>query len=91
MTWESFVDTTLDTALLSGILITALFSMFRIGLWFQGLVGSMDSLRVTVDRHIKDEEKKFSAFGKKLDEHGHQVSELRTEISKLEHICSRGG
>jgi hypothetical protein len=88
--WPVFVDGALDTALLLGIFATAVFSIFKVGRWFQALVTSQAALQHTLDTHIIDEDMKFSSIDSKLAAGQGCFDQVRKDIARLESVCTRG-
>jgi len=81
-----WIGSTLDTLLLTGILITALVTIFRAGRWFQGLMASVDHMSDRLDRHSSS----IETLHRTLEEH---VTEETTRFEDIERkidlICTQ--
>jgi len=80
----------LDTAILTGILFTAVLTVFKAGRWFGGIMdsinhlsNSMDSFKAAFDRHTVDEENRFSSIEATMKKHSDRITELRESIKVL--------
>jgi len=90
MTVDDLMQGALDTALLGGLLLTALFSIFKAGRWFGGMISavagltaSMAAFRKDFERHVTDEDIRFAGVESKLDKHGESIKCVHDQVARL--------
>jgi hypothetical protein len=95
---DEFVSTSLDSMLLIGILLTAVFSIFKVGRWFQNMVGSIDlmtrelcKMQKALDSHIVAEDQRFNDIEGVLLIHQTKCEEIRAEVKRLSKLLEANG
>lgn len=80
----------LDSFVLIGILLTAIFSIFKSGRWFEGMMGSIMDLtesfglfRKDFDKHIADEDRRFLAVDATLEKHTEKIETMHGAIEVI--------
>jgi hypothetical protein len=96
-TAHAFVNGLLDTLLLFGIFVTACVSVFKAGRWLQSVVSSVDALtdshrvlredqkqfRTAFDKHVTDEDARFTNVEGVLTEHGDSIKCVHDQVARL--------
>jgi len=80
----------LDTAILIGLLFTAILTIFKAGRWFGGMMSSIDKLsgsmqkfKASFDDHVIEEDRRFEKVEAALRTHSATITSLSEKVDTI--------